>query len=67
MRRVVAQGKEYRYAYSISAKMPTSAANALCKFDMVNGTCKMWHEAGVITNEPLMVPRPGAEVRISEG
>lgn len=56
------QGKEYRYAYAVSAKLPASFGNALAKFDVKEGTVKQWHEAGCIPVEPLMVPRPGAQV-----
>ena len=56
------QGKEYRYAYSVSAKLPASFSNALAKFDVKEGTAKQWHEAGCSPLEPIMVPRPGAKV-----
>ena len=56
------QGKEYRYAYAVSAKLPASFGNALAKFDVKEGSVKQWHEAGCIPVEPLMVPRPGAQV-----
>ena len=59
------QGKPYRFGYSVSAKMPTSYGNALSKFDMEQGTFKEWHEPGCIPQEPVMVPRPGAQARIN--
>ncbi|EIE20145.1 carotenoid oxygenase [Coccomyxa subellipsoidea C-169] len=55
------KGKEYRYAYAVSAKLPASFGNSLAKFDVEEGSVKQWHEAGCIPVEPLMVPRPGAQ------
>jgi carlactone synthase/all-trans-10'-apo-beta-carotenal 13,14-cleaving dioxygenase len=57
-----AQGKPYRYGYVVSAVLPTSYGNALAKIDVAEGTAKRWHEPGCIPVEPIMVPRPGAEV-----
>ena len=50
--------KDYRYAWGLSAVMPTSAGNALAKVD-VSGKeeVKVWHEAGCLPGEPLMIPR----------
>lgn len=50
--------KGYRFAWGLSAVMPTSAGNALAKVD-VSGReeVKTWHEAGCLPGEPLMVPR----------
>lgn len=62
MRVLWLQTKEYRYAYVVSAKTPTFFGNALSKFDVKEGTTKQWHEAGCIPVEPMMVPRPGAQV-----
>ena len=55
------QGKEYRYGYAVSAKLPTHCGNALSKFDMQEGTTKQWFEPGCIPVEPLMVPHPDAK------
>ena len=55
------QAKKYRYAYSVSAKLPASYGNALSKFDMQEGVSKQWFEAGCIPVEPLMVPAPNAK------
>jgi carlactone synthase/all-trans-10'-apo-beta-carotenal 13,14-cleaving dioxygenase len=57
------QGKEYKYAYAVTAKVPTSYGNALGKFDVAEGAWKRWHEPGCIPVEPVMVPRPGSQVR----
>eukprot|EP00884_Botryococcus_braunii_P007534 jgi/Botrbrau1/16782/Bobra.150_2s0016.2 len=57
--------KENRYAYCIAAKMPTNLGNSIAKFDMVEGTYKLWHEPGAIPGEPIMVPRPGGHVSTS--
>ena len=50
--------KSYRFAWGLSAVMPTSAGNALAKVD-VSGKeeVRMWHEAGCLPGEPLMIPR----------
>lgn len=56
------QGLEYRYAYGVAAKPPCTFANGLGKFDMVTGEATLWHEPGCIPGEPVMVPRPGAQV-----
>ena len=51
--------KGYRFAWGLSAVMPTSAGNALAKVD-VSGRerARTWHEPGCLPGEPLMVPRP---------
>ena len=56
--------KGYRFAWGLSAVMPTSAGNALAKVD-VSGreNAKVWHEAGCLPGEPLMVPRPRTSKR----
>ena len=46
----------------VSAVLPTCYGNALAKVDVVEGTAKRWHEPGCIPVEPIMVPRPGAQV-----
>ena len=56
------QGLDYRYAYGVSAMPPCTFANGLGKFDMVTGQAVMWREPGCIPGEPVMVPRPGAQV-----
>lgn len=53
---------EYRYSYGVAATPPCTFANGLGKFDMVAGKAKLWHEPGCIPGEPVMVPRPGAQV-----
>ena len=52
--------KAYRFAWGLSAVMPTSAGNALAKVDLSAGgdAMKMWFEAGSLPGEPVMVPRP---------
>lgn len=57
------QGLEYCYAYGVAAKPPCSFGNALAKFDVAAGEATLWHEPGCIPGEPVMVGRPGAEVR----
>ena len=56
------QGLEYRYAYGVAAKPPCTYANGLGKFDIATGEALLWHEPGCIPGEPVMVPRPGAQV-----
>ena len=56
------QGLEYRYSYGVAAKPPCTFANGLGKFDMVKGEAKLWHEPGCIPGEPVIMPRPGAQV-----
>ena len=48
----------------MSAVLPTCYGNALAKVDVAEGTSKRWHEPGCIPVEPIMVPRPGAEVAL---
>ena len=55
------QGKNYRYGYAVSAKLPASYGNALSKFDLQEGTSKQWFEPGCIPVEPLMVPHPNSQ------
>ena len=42
------KGKPYRYMYSVSAKPPCTAANALAKYDVDQGSCKTWFEPGAL-------------------
>lgn len=43
----------------MAAQPPCSFANALGKWDVQDGTCTIWHEAGAIPTEPLFVARTG--------
>eukprot|EP00884_Botryococcus_braunii_P018940 jgi/Botrbrau1/572/Bobra.0010s0038.1 len=53
--------KENRYTYGVTASnMPTNLCNSIGKFDMADGTYKLWHEPGAIPGEPIMVPHPNA-------
>jgi carlactone synthase/all-trans-10'-apo-beta-carotenal 13,14-cleaving dioxygenase len=54
-------GRQHQFVYAAAAKRPSNCWNALSKADVVNGTVKMWYEAGAVCWEPLFVPRPGAE------
>ena len=48
------KGKPYRYAYSVSAKPPCTADNALAKYDLERGETMTWFEAGALpTGAPL--------------
>ena len=57
----VLQGKNYRYGYAVSAKLPASYGYALSKFDLQVGTTKQWFEPGCIPVEPLMIPHPNSK------
>lgn len=49
------KGKPYRYAYSVSAKPPCTADNALTKYDLQLGETKTWFEPGALpTGAPLL-------------
>jgi carlactone synthase/all-trans-10'-apo-beta-carotenal 13,14-cleaving dioxygenase len=62
------RGKAYRFAWGLSAVMPTSAGNALAKVDVSGGEgVKMWFEPGCLPGEPLMVPRPHGKEEGGEG
>lgn len=53
--------RAYRFAYGLAAVRPCTFGNALAKWDLEGGTCRLWHEAGCIPSEPLFVERPGAQ------
>jgi len=50
-------GKPYRYGYSAGSVPPHTYSNAVVKYDVQQGETKVWHEAGAIALEPVMVPR----------
>jgi carlactone synthase/all-trans-10'-apo-beta-carotenal 13,14-cleaving dioxygenase len=51
---------EYRFAWGIAATPPAAAGDSLVKVTL-RGTAPpaMWREAGCLTGEPVVVPRPG--------
>ena len=62
------KGSDYRFAWGLSAVMPTSAGNALAKVAIRGGEkVKTWFEPGCLPGEPLMVPRPRKENEEEEG
>ena len=50
------KGRPYKYAYACTARLPTTAVNALSKFDLEAGTCKTWFEPGTIPTGAACVP-----------
>ncbi len=48
--------------YTTAAELPTNIGNALGKFDVETGSYKLWSDPASIPGEPMMIPRPGAQV-----
>ena len=55
------RGEKHRYVWGTCAVRPTSQAQGLAKWDIDTGDTLVWAELGGAVNEPLFVPRPGAD------
>ncbi|KAL4425949.1 hypothetical protein ABPG75_009965 [Micractinium tetrahymenae] len=54
------RGQPHRYVWGACSVRPTSAHNAVAKFDTQQKTVQIWHESGTLVGEPAFVPAPGA-------
>ena len=52
---------KYKYVWGVCAVRPTNVGNGLCKVDVESGESKVWTEDGIVTGEPVFIPRTRKE------
>ncbi|CAF2314857.1 unnamed protein product [Rotaria sp. Silwood2] len=54
-------GKFYRYFYAINTDIEYQYCGSIRKIDVHSKSCKIWHEPGCYTSEPIFLPNPSNE------